>query len=82
MPDNNKETHLTYQQKKSIDYTLRLREVLSELPPFCKDYFRAIEPTTSAKTRISYAYDLRIFFKLSYIFFMKDGRASLRYPNL
>ena len=37
MPDNNKETHLTYQQKKSIDYTLRLREVLSELPPFCKD---------------------------------------------
>lgn len=63
MPDNNKETHLTYQQKKSIDYTLRLREVLSELPPFCKDYFRAIEPTTSAKTRISYAYDLRIFFK-------------------
>ena len=39
MPDNNKETHLTYQQKKSIDYTLRLREVLSELPPFCKDYF-------------------------------------------
>ena len=65
MPDNNKETHLTYQQKKSIDYTLRLREVLSELPPFCKDYFRAIEPTTSAKTRISYAYDLRIFFKFS-----------------
>lgn len=52
----------TYQQLKSIDYTLRLRQILSTLPPFAKDYFRAIEPTTSARTRISYAYDIRVFF--------------------
>lgn len=58
-----KENTMTYQQQMAVDYTLRLREVLSELPDFCKDFFRAIEPTTSAKTRISYAYDLRIFFK-------------------
>ncbi len=32
------------------------------LPSFSKDYFRAIEPTTSPKTRVSYAYDIRIFF--------------------
>jgi site-specific recombinase XerD len=32
------------------------------MPPFSKDYFRAIESRTSAKTRISYAYDIRIFF--------------------
>lgn len=61
--NNNKETAMTYQQQMAIEYTLRLREVLSELPPFCRDFFRAIEPTTSPKTRISYAYDLRIFFK-------------------
>ncbi len=52
----------TYHQEQVIKYTLQLREVLKTLPPFAKDYFRAIEPTTSAKTRISYAYDLRVFF--------------------
>jgi len=52
----------TYYEQLNIDNTIRLREILSGLPPFTKDYFRAIEPTTSSKTRISYAYDLRIFF--------------------
>ena len=52
----------TYHEQTYIDSTLRLREVLKTLPPFAKDYFRAIEPTTSAKTRISYAYDIRVFF--------------------
>ena len=51
----------TYYEQSYIDNTLRLREVLKTLPSFVKDYFRAIEPTTSAKTRISYAYDLRVF---------------------
>lgn len=53
----------TYQEQLYIDNTLRLRDILTTLPPFCKDYFRAIEPRTSAKTRISYAYDLRSFFR-------------------
>ena len=53
----------TYQEQVYIDYTLRLREILNMLPPFAKDYFRAIEPRTSAKTRISYAYDIRVFFR-------------------
>jgi site-specific recombinase XerD len=46
-----------------MENVLRLREVLQTLPPFAKDYFRAIEPTTSTRTRISYAYDIRIFFQ-------------------
>lgn len=53
----------TYQEQVYIDYTLRLREILNTLPSFAKDYFRAIEPRTSAKTRISYAYDIRVFFR-------------------
>lgn len=53
----------TYYEQTYIDYTLRLREILKTLPPFAKDYFRAIEPNTSAKTRISYAYDIRVFFR-------------------
>ena len=39
------------------------RCVLSELPPYVKEYFRAKETTTSDKTRLSYAYDLRVFFR-------------------
>ena len=52
----------TYHEQTYIDNTLRLREILKTMPPFAKDYFRAIEPKSSAKTRISYAYDIRIFF--------------------
>ncbi len=52
----------TYHEQKSIDNTLKLRAILKTLPPFAKDYFRAVEPTTSARTRISYAYDIRVFF--------------------
>ena len=51
----------TYYEQSYIDNTLRLREILKTLPPYARDYFRAIEPTTSSKTRISYAYDLRVF---------------------
>lgn len=52
----------TYHEQSYIDNTIKLRDVLNTMPSFAKDYFRAIEPTTSAKTRISYAYDIRIFF--------------------
>ncbi len=52
----------TYHEQTYIDNTLRLREILKTMPPFAKYYFRAIEPKSSAKTRISYAYDIRIFF--------------------
>ena len=53
----------TYHQKTAIDLTLKLREVLATLPPFVRDYFRAIDASTSPKTRLSYAYDIRIFFQ-------------------
>ena len=40
----------SYHEQKYVDNTLRLRSILKTLPPFAKDYFRAIEPTTSART--------------------------------
>ena len=52
-----------YQIQKKLDYTERFKAVLSELPDFCKLYFRAVEPTTSILTRYGYAIDLRTFFK-------------------
>ena len=42
---------------------MKLRELIASLPPFCGTFFRGIEPTTSSRTRIAYAYDLRVFFE-------------------
>lgn len=48
----------SYHEQVQVEQTIRLREVLKTLPPFAKDFFRAIEPKSSAKTRINYAYDI------------------------
>lgn len=53
----------TYYEQTELKNTLQLREVLKTMPTFTKDYFRAIDTTTTAKTRISYAYDIRTFFQ-------------------
>ena len=54
---------VTYHDETDLKNTLLLREVLSELPPFASDYFRGIIGSTSTKTRLSYAYDIRLFFR-------------------
>ena len=46
--------------KKNIN---KLRELGSELPSYCREFFRGIEPRTRSRTRIAYAYDLKVFFK-------------------
>lgn len=53
----------TYHQSTSNQNTVKLRELLKTMPSFCRDYFRGIEPTTTAKTRIGYGYDIRTFFR-------------------
>ncbi len=40
----------------------KISELLEELPYFCEDFFRGVEPRTSVLTRLNYCYDLRIFF--------------------
>ena len=52
-----------YFEKVNIENELKLREHLKALPHFCRDFFIVIEPTTSSRTRIAYAYDLGIFFE-------------------
>lgn len=54
---------ITYRNQTDTENIIKLREILKTLPPFAKDYFRAIDGTTTTKTRISYAYDIRIFFQ-------------------
>lgn len=55
----------SYQEQHQKYVTLKTREMLRELPPYIFDFFRGIEHTTSANTRLAYAYDIRIF--LNYI---------------
>lgn len=64
---------LTYHEQVKVDNTLRMREILKTMPNFARDYFRAIEPTTSTRTRISYAYDIRVFFQ-----FLLEENPALR----
>ena len=52
-----------YHEKVNITNAVRLREQLAQLPKFCREYFVGIEPTTSSRTRLAYAYDLGIFFE-------------------
>lgn len=56
----NKNNYHDEQNKNNI---LRLRDVLTTLPPFCKTFFRGIEEYTSTRTRLAYAYDIRLFFE-------------------
>ena len=42
---------------------IHLREILDTLPPFCGQYFRGMQEYTASRTRIAYAYDIRVFFE-------------------
>lgn len=51
-----------YYEKVNMTNEVKLRKRLEKLPSFCKQFFIGIEPTTSSRTRIAYAYDLGCFF--------------------
>lgn len=55
-------TTLPYYEQKDIENIKKLREMTKTLPLFCTEFFRGIEPRTSTRTRIAYAYDLSVFF--------------------
>lgn len=52
-----------YHDEQNKQNILKLRAVLDTLPSFCRDFFRGIENYTSARTRLAYAYDIRLFFE-------------------
>lgn len=56
----NKDNYHDSQNKNNI---LKLRTVLDTLPGFCRIFFRGIEEYTSTRTRLAYAYDIRLFFE-------------------
>lgn len=55
-------SNISYSEQIDKDNVLKLRELSCALPPYCRDFFRGIEQNTSSRTRIAYAYDLKVFF--------------------
>lgn len=70
MADNINQNYHDQMNKANIE---KMRSVLNDLPKFCKQFFRGIENTTSTRTRLGYALDLRIFFE-----FLQQNNSSLR----
>lgn len=54
---------LNYHDEQNKQNIVKLRAVLDTLPGFCRTFFRGIEEYTSARTRLAYAYDIRLFFE-------------------
>ncbi len=52
-----------YHDEQNKQNILKLRAVLDTLPGFCRTFFRGIEEYTSTRTRLAYAYDIRLFFE-------------------
>ena len=61
-----------YHDEQNKQNVIKLRAVLDTLPSFCRNYFRGIEEYTSSRTRLAYAYDLRLFFE-----FLHERNSSL-----
>lgn len=51
-----------YYQERNIKNLDKIEKLLTQLPEFCEDFLRGVEPRTSTLTRLNYCYDLRIFF--------------------
>lgn len=52
-----------YHEQNDINNMTRLRDIVATLPPFCREFFLGIKDTTATRTRLAYAYDIRIFFE-------------------
>jgi site-specific recombinase XerD len=70
LENNNKTSYYDEANKKNITH---LREILADLPTFCGQFFRGIQEYTSTRTRVAYAYDIRVFFE-----FLHDSNPVLK----
>lgn len=75
MDPRNKKTN--YHAQHNIDQIEKMREVLETLPPFCKQFFRGISDNTSERTRLAYAYDIRVFFE-----YLHENNKSLQHMEI
>ena len=57
------ENEKIYHEQVDIKNIMKLREIIATLPRFLSTFFLGISETTSTRTRINYAYDIRVFFE-------------------
>lgn len=66
---------MDYVEQINIENKRKLQALLKELPKFCSDFFRYLDTrNTSSRTRLSYAYDIRLFLNLSRAIIPYTGR--------
>ena len=53
----------SYHSERDTQNVLQLRAILKDFPPFARQYFLAQEASKETRTRLSYAYDIRTFFR-------------------
>jgi site-specific recombinase XerD len=53
---------MEYHEEEEKRTLTKLRRVINELPDFCREFFVSMDSESSTKTRLGYAYDLRVFF--------------------
>lgn len=51
-----------YFTERDENNILKIREIRKNLPAFCGEFFRGIEPYTTPLTRLGYARDIKLFF--------------------
>lgn len=53
-----------YREHKDLEYDLKSKEILNELPSYIDDYYTSLMNSNgSAGTRLNYLYDIRLFFR-------------------
>lgn len=52
-----------YHDQVNKENIKKLREILDTLPGFCRQFFRGTENVTATRTKLAYAYDIRLFFE-------------------
>ena len=53
---------MNFYEQENNKTVLKTREIIRELPEFCNEFFLFLNQNTLPKTRMGYAYDLRVFF--------------------
>ena len=66
-----------YQDNLEKSIIVKLRQILKDLPPYCKDYFNSLETRTTKNTQLAYAYDLNVFFN-----FLVESNPSFKSKNI
>ncbi len=52
-----------YHDQLNKENIKKLREILDKLPGFCRQFFRGTDNITATRTKLAYAYDIRLFFE-------------------